>query len=111
MASETHSPLPWTRDRYCHLVSADGKEVRVSRMTLSGGADCDANEELILTAVNSHEALVRALKAAHEDMLDLNEYWNGMNGSAVDACQHTCEVSEKAMNAIDAALRSAGVEP
>ena len=38
------------------------------------------------------------LSADCEDFLDLNEYWNGGNGSAVDACQHTCEVTEAALN-------------
>ena len=56
-------------------------------------------------------ALVEALKALRDDCVDLNEYWNGGNGSAVDACQHTCEVSETMLKAIDAALCGTGVEP
>ena len=44
------------------------------------------------------DALRVQLAAAREDFLDLNEYWNGGNGSAVDACQHTCDVTEAALN-------------
>ena len=119
MASElkAHSPLPWIKsDRGVAAICAvTGGNVIVNcgawgNNTHDVVPEQEANAELICTAVNSHEALVTALKAAHEDMLDLNEYWNGMNGSAVDACQHTCEVSEKAMNAIYAALRAAGVK-
>ncbi len=44
-----------------------------------------------------YEELALKLQADKDDFLDLNEYWNGGNGAAVDACQHTVEISEKAL--------------
>lgn len=49
-------------------------------------------------------ALREALEGAEKDFLDLNEYWNGANGSAADACYHTCEVTEQSLSAIHALL-------
>jgi hypothetical protein len=59
------------------------------------------------TASESEVAGLReALEIVHGHLVDLNEYWNGNASSAMDACQHTCEVTETALTAI-AALRTA----
>ena len=50
--------------------------------------------------------LVEALKAAEADMFDINECCGG-NGSAVDACRRTCEVTEAALDKIRAILAKA----
>jgi hypothetical protein len=60
----------------------------------------EGTARLIAEAPNLH----KALEDAEQDFLDLNEYWNGGNGSAVDACQHTCEVTEKALDKVRAVL-------
>ena len=60
-------------------------------------AECDK----MLAASEMDEALAVAL----EDFVDLLEYWNGGNGAAVDACQHTLEISEQATHRIGAVLQ------
>lgn len=60
-------------------------------------AECDK----MLAASEMNEALGVAL----EDFVDLLEYWNGNNGAAVDACQHTLEISERAIHRIGAVLQ------
>lgn len=52
--------------------------------------------------------LLTICRYALDDFIDLNEYWNGSNGSAVDACQHTCEITEKALDYVRAALKQIG---
>jgi len=52
-----------------------------------------------------------ALGVALEDFVDLLEYWNGGNGAAVDACQHTLEISEQATHRIGAVLQRINANP
>ena len=61
---------PWKRDKYGYM-TADGGNLYVAHgVTVPNGehhpryAEAFANEELILKAVNSHDALVAALEAA-----------------------------------------------
>ena len=58
---------PWSRDKYGYM-TADGENLYVAHgVTVPNGehhpryAEAFANEELILKAVNSHDALVAAL--------------------------------------------------
>ena len=60
-----------------------------------------AEADKMLAASEMNEALGVAL----EDFVDLLEYWNGNNGAAVDACQHTLEISERAIHRIGAVLQ------
>jgi hypothetical protein len=61
-----------------------------------GESECIAELERSLATKD------KQLEADRVDFLDLNEYWNGGSGAAVDACQHTCEVTETALNRIAA---------
>lgn len=61
-------------------------------------------ESKLADAEQRERGLREALEADKDDFLDLNEYWNGGNGSAVDACQHTCEITEVALDRARAAL-------
>ena len=60
---------PWSRDKYGYMI-ANGKNLYVAHgVTVPSGerhprnAEALANEELILKAVNAHDALVQALEA------------------------------------------------
>lgn len=67
-----HSPLPWTVRRSSvppstdiqEVFDAERRDVRVMGFGLTGGARAAANAELIVRAVNAHDALVAALKSA-----------------------------------------------
>lgn len=50
---------PWKMsDRY-GIEGANGERVSLSRFTLSGGEKCDANDSLVLEAVNAYDKLRR----------------------------------------------------
>lgn len=53
-----HSPLPWSRGRRSFIEDANGNGIAVCQYSTTQEADAD----LIVKAVNSHEELVAALK-------------------------------------------------
>ena len=68
---------PWKRDKYGYM-TADGGNLYVAHgVTVPNGehhpryAEAFANEELILKAVNSHDALVAALKETMSALSDI----------------------------------------
>ena len=49
-------------------------------------------------ALRDENARLKGLVVKKDEALQsINEYWNGGNGSAPDACQHACDESEKAL--------------
>lgn len=50
------------------------------------------------------DALRATVAKMREHLQDINEYWNGGNGSAPDACQHACEISEQALSLVPSDL-------
>jgi hypothetical protein len=71
----TATPTPWSRDKYGYM-TADGENLYVAHgVTVPNGehhpryAEAFANEELILKAVNNHDALVAALKETNEALM------------------------------------------
>jgi hypothetical protein len=57
----------------------------------------DKAESHLAASERANGELRRVIEADRVDFVDLNEYWNGGNGSAVDACTHTCEITELAL--------------
>tara|TARA_R110002012_G_scaffold181181_4_gene347082 strand:+ start:4494 stop:4811 length:318 start_codon:yes stop_codon:yes gene_type:complete len=62
---------PWSRDKYAYMTANNGENLYVAHgVTVPNGeshpryAEALANEELILKAVNNHDALVAALEDA-----------------------------------------------
>ena len=62
---------PWKVSNRYGIEGANGERVSLSRFTLSSGEKCDANDSLVLEAVNAYdklkrdnEALLEALKKA-----------------------------------------------
>ncbi len=64
----------------------------------------DAEIERLKSANNM---LLEALKAAEQDFIDINEYWNGADGSSVDAAMHNVKISTDALLAVRAAIGEA----
>lgn len=64
-----------------------------------GTEQADANEERLVTAWNSHDALVVALQAARQQLV------------MIESQNHPFEQYEQLTSTIDAALLAAGVEP
>ena len=51
-----------------------------------------------MAALRDENARLKGLVVKKDEALQsINEYWNGGNGSAPDACQHACDESEKAL--------------
>ena len=68
------TPRPWSRDKYAYMTANNGENLYVAHgVTVPNGeshpryAEALANEELILKAVNSHDALVAALEAVESN--------------------------------------------
>jgi hypothetical protein len=71
-----HTPTPWMPDDSGHVRGADGRKITLalSGLALSCGVPSEqdkADGAFVLRAVNSHDALVAALKA----MCDRFPYW------------------------------------
>ena len=79
MTKTGHTPTPWASDivpasdwgpAYVRsIVGPDGRTIRVHGLALSSGDEPEANADLIVRAVNSHDALVAALLEARATML------------------------------------------
>ena len=67
-----HSPLPWHVGPY-YRFDIEARDGRVGGGSPSFTPRGDANAEFIVRAVNSHDALVAALKAARAWMDDRRE--------------------------------------
>lgn len=61
----THTPLPWTIDKY-GAVLRDGQTIVTEGFALSGSALAKQNTAFIVHAVNSHHDLIEALREARE---------------------------------------------
>ena len=95
---------PWKRDKYGYM-TADGGNLYVAHgVTVPNGehhpryAEAFANEELILKAVNSHDALVAALKGClialrtHSPNVPEDEQgWTSYDEEAIDAATEALE--------------------
>jgi hypothetical protein len=105
MSKQVFTPGPWMVDDRASTRIRDNADTTIASAGMASRIleESQANARLIAAAPDLYEAL----KEAEQDFLDLNEYWNGGNGSAVDACQHTCEVTEKALDKVRAALTKA----
>ena len=77
------------------------------------GPDASMEESLsgLFVAYSDYAALEQEnqrlrdeLEADRGDFINLNEYWNGGIGGAGDACEHTCEVTEKALKRLQSRL-------
>jgi hypothetical protein len=84
MKSESkHAPLPWTLTRNS-VRSSDGNRVNLSGFSLATGVwnnrSPEENDALILRCVNSHDALVGALKAADGAMFHVQQNLPGTYG-------------------------------
>ena len=75
----THTPGPWTVDKYSRIITPTREVLLVSGVALPSGnhpkiEEADANAAFIVRACNTHEDLVKACKAtiAHrgKDFLD-----------------------------------------
>jgi hypothetical protein len=120
----THSPTPWKLEDSDpawppHLVGAD---CHVALVMNKSHVAYEANAAFIVTAVNSHEALVEALKAARKQLEpfaavaaifsdrepqhgDIIHGWEFSSGSADLRVSH-CKAAAKSITEIDAALQS-----
>ena len=108
-----HTPTPWTLE---HQSSDDGNENFGGGVLDSNGKSYVAelvpekdDAEFIVKAVNNHDALVAALEAAiieitnyHLHLVDSSEY---LYSEKED--EHRIKMSAKAINAGEAALKSA----
>jgi hypothetical protein len=61
--------------------------------------------EMVVSSFDARQ-LERELAAAQDEcrrlrdaLTDISEYWNGGNGSAIDACEHNAEVASDALDA------------
>jgi hypothetical protein len=82
---------PWSRDKYGYMI-ANGENLYVAHgVTVPNGeshprySEALANEDLILTAVNSHDALVAALEAAIPMLTRATRTTNGMKRARLAA--------------------------
>lgn len=97
-----HDPLPWSISGYGDVKSEATKgsfsKVCVNGFSLACGPrnpDAEANTRLIVKAVNSHAALVEALRLARAVM------WDGRKGAS--DYQDFSRAIDKANDALDAA--------
>lgn len=70
-----HTPTPWTLNKYDEPAGPHGDNIRVKGFALTSSDEARANSALIVRAVNSHEALVEALRKA-EQLASVASDWN-----------------------------------
>ena len=80
------------------------KMMTILRCRNDDGFHCVDVHEHAKALVSERNALRLTLANMREHLQDINEYWNGGNGSAPDACQHACEISEQALSLVPADL-------
>lgn len=61
-----NTPTPWGLSRYGDLLDASGDIIRMKGVALTGTDEAVANTDFVRKAVNAHDDLVKALKAALE---------------------------------------------
>ena len=77
MKTQKHTPTPWKLDKW-GLIQGDNTDIANTNDTWVDEGVAEANAAYIVKAVNSHEALLKALKNMREDWLtsfetDVNE--------------------------------------
>lgn len=84
MRKKKHTPTPWTLRLYHPGIKnkffdiyKEGRPDTLATTAFHGWTDNEraANAEFIIRAVNSHEALVKALRAVLRPTQDLKTYW------------------------------------
>lgn len=60
----SHTPTPWTLNKYGELVDATGENIKAKGFALTGSEEARSNTAFIFTAVNSHDALARVAEIA-----------------------------------------------
>lgn len=98
MSFENATPRPWKKNRYGQLEGSNGQRVHVYDLGVAMAMNSPDQEErdnaeLIITAVNAHEALLKALNAARRDLVIVAE--NG--GSERDPVLRTIKKIDKAL--------------
>jgi hypothetical protein len=67
----SHTPTPWAQNKYGEPVGPDGDNIRAKGLALTNSDEAQANTAFIVKAVNSHDALVEALRGARPILLML----------------------------------------
>lgn len=80
MGDRKHTPGPWRRDRYGHVVGPDGRDVRFRSLTCAMGShgpgdESEANTDLIAASVDMLSALMAMLAQHHGGGLLTEAHW------------------------------------
>ena len=91
----THTPGPWTVNKYSQIITPTREVLLVSGVALPSGnhpkiEEADANAAYIVRACNAHEELVTALKIAVPELVA----YYGKYHFAVNVCRYAIAKAE-----------------